>query len=106
MSKNKRGGGSSAMEKKRYQKQKQRKKFPWLFVAFGGVFFIVAAVLFANRNGGDGGATPSIAVDQQKIDYGYVKFGENRQFSVKVINTGNGTLRFKEDPYIEVLEGC
>ena len=106
MSKNNRSGASGAMDKKRFQKQKQRKKFPWLFVALGGVLFIVAAVLFANRNGGDGGGTPSIAVDQQKIDYGYVKFGENRQFAVQVTNTGDGTLRFKEDPYIEVLEGC
>ena len=92
--------------KKKYQKQKQRKQFPWLFVALGGVLLVVAAVLFANRNGGDSGGTPSIAVDQQKIDYGYVKFGENRQFALKVTNTGDGTLRFKEQPYIEVLEGC
>ncbi len=92
--------------KKRYQKQKQRKKFPWLLVALGGVLFVVAAVLFANRNGGDTRGTPSIAVDQQKIDYGYVKFGENRQFAIRVTNNGDGVLRFREQPYIEVLEGC
>ena len=91
---------------KKYRKQKQRKNFPWLFVALGGVLLVAAAFLFANRNGGGGGGTPSIAVDQQKIDYGYVKFGENRQFTVKVSNTGNGNLRFKDKPYIEVLEGC
>jgi hypothetical protein len=45
-------------------------------------------------------------VDQQKIDYGDVKFGVNKTFAIKVTNTGSGTLRFKEDPYIEVLEGC
>jgi hypothetical protein len=45
-------------------------------------------------------------VDQDKIDYGYVKFGETRQFALKVTNTGDGTLRFKEQPYLEVLEGC
>lgn len=90
---------------KKYRKQKQRKNFPWVFVALGGVLLIVAAVLFANRSGG-GGGTPSIAVDQEKIDYGYVKFGENRSFAIKVSNTGDGTLRFKEQPYIEVVEGC
>ena len=52
------------------------------------------------------GGTPSLTVDQNKIDYGYVKFGENRQFALKVSNTGDGTLRFKEKPYVEVLEGC
>ena len=63
------------------------------------------AFFFARQNG-DGGGTSSIAVDQQKIDYGDVKFGVNKTFAIKVTNTGDGTLRFKEDPYIEVLEGC
>jgi hypothetical protein len=91
---------------KKYKRQKQRKNFLWLFVALGGVLLIVAAVLFSNRSGGDSGGTPSIAVDQQKIDYGYIKFGENKSFAIKVTNTGDGTLRFKEDPYIEIVEGC
>ncbi|MCK6583890.1 MAG: hypothetical protein L6Q49_12400 [Anaerolineales bacterium] len=56
-------------------------------------------------NQGNGG-TPSIAVDQQRIDYGDVKFGVNKTFAIKVTNTGDGTLRFKEGPYIEVVEGC
>src|SRR5512138_2218373 len=90
---------------KKYRKQQQGKNFPWLFIALGGLL-IFAAVLFANRNGGGSGGTPSISVDQNKIDYGYVKFGENKQFTLKVTNTGDGNLRFKEKPYIEVLEGC
>ena len=71
----------------------------------GGILLIVAIFFFTNQ-GGDGGGTPSIAVDQQKIDYGDVKFGVNKTFAIKVTNTGDGTLRFKEEPYIEVLEGC
>jgi len=90
---------------KKYRKQKQRKNFPWLFVALGGLL-LLAAILFANRSGADGGGTPFLSVDQSKIDYGYVKFGENRQFALRVTNTGDGTLRFSEQPYIEVLEGC
>jgi hypothetical protein len=93
------------MAKKNQKYRKQRKSFPWLFVALGGGLLLLAAVLFARSNG-DGGGTPSLSVDQNKIDYGYVKFGENRQFALKVTNTGDGTLRFKEEPYIEVLEGC
>lgn len=93
--------------KKRFKRQRQRRNSPWLFVALGGVLLLAAAFLFANRSGGDdGGGTPSIQVDQQKIDYGYVKFGENKSFTLKVTNTGNGTLHFKEKPYIEVLKGC
>ena len=43
---------------------------------------------------------------QQMIDYGDVKFGVNKIFVTKVTNTGDGTLYFKDEPYIEVLEGC
>ena len=85
--------------------KRQRKSFPWSLVAIGGVLLIIAAFFLANR-GGDGGGTPAIAVDQQRIDYGDVKFGVEKTFSVKVTNTGDGTLRFKEEPYIEVLEEC
>ena len=89
---------------KKHKRQKQKQKFPWLFLALGGVFIALAVFLFARD--GDGGGTPSIAVDQQQIDYGDVKFGVEKSFTIKVTNTGDGTLRFKEDPYIEVLEGC
>jgi len=95
-----------AKKNQKYRKQKQRRNFPWLFVALGGGLLLLAAILFANRSGGDGGGTPSLAVDQQRIDYGDVKFGVNKSFAIKVTNSGDGTLRFKEAPYIEVLEGC
>ncbi len=85
--------------------KRQRKPFPWALVAIGGVLLIIAAIFLANQNGGTGG-TPSIAVDQQKIDYGDVKFDVEKTFAIKVTNTGDGTLRFKEEPYIEILEGC
>jgi hypothetical protein len=89
----------------KYRKQHQRKNLPWLLGALGGGLLLVVAILFARYNGA-GGGTPSVAVDQDKIDYGYVKFGETRQFAIQVTNTGDGVLRFKEQPYIEVLEGC
>lgn len=94
-----------AKKNQKYRKQNQRKNLPWLLVVLGGGLLLLATVLFANRSG-DGGGTPAISVDQQKIDYGYVKFGETKSIAVKVTNTGDGTLRFKEQPYIEVVEGC
>ena len=90
---------------KKHKRQKQKQKFPGILLVLGGVFVARAVFLFA-RQGSDGGGTPSIMVDQQKIDYGEVKFGVNKTFAIKVTNTGDGTLRFKEDPYIEVVEGC
>ena len=93
------------MSKKTQKQKKQRKKpFPWLLLALGGILVVIAGLLFARQN--DWGGTPAIAVDQQRIDYGDVKFGVNKSFAIKVTNTGGGTLRFKEDPYIEVVEGC
>jgi len=91
--------------KKKYRQQKQSTNIPWIFVALGGVLLIVAAVLFANRSGRDGG-TPAISVDQEVMDYGEVKLDTPLTFSVVVTNTGDGVLRFKEKPYIEVREGC
>ncbi len=58
------------MSKKR---KRQKKNFPWSLIIFGGILLIIAAFLYANQSG-DGG-TPAIAVDQQVIDYGDVKFG-------------------------------
>jgi len=91
---------------KKHRRQKQKKNFPWMLLAIGGVLLVAAVFIFANQGGGDGDGTPSIAVDQQMIDYGDVKFGVNKTFSIKVTNTGTGTLRFTEQPYIEIVEGC
>jgi hypothetical protein len=89
---------------KKQRRQKQSKSFPWVLLAIGGILIIAA--IFISTNQGGGGGTPSIAVDQQKIDYGDVKFNVEKTFAIKVTNTGDGIFRFKEDPYIEVLEGC
>ncbi len=91
---------------KKHVKHKQKKNSLWVLLALGGVLIFAAIFLFANQNGGDGGGTPKITVDQQKVDYGDVKFGVNKTFAIKVTNTGDGTLRFSEEPYIQILEGC
>jgi hypothetical protein len=93
------------MSKKNKSQKQKKKNIPWLLLALGGILLVIAAFFFVRQNG-DGGGTPSIAVDQQKIDYGDVKFGVEKSFAIKVTNHGDGALRFKEDPYIEVVEGC
>ena len=89
----------------------QQKNFPWPILIFGGILLLVAAFLLATRTGSgsaseNANGTPQIAADPQKIDYGYVQFGNNESFQIRVTNSGTGLLRFKEKPYIEVLEGC
>ena len=93
------------MSKKTKRKRRQ-KSFPWTLVALGGLFIIGAILVFSNSSSADSGGTPVISVDQQNIDFGYVKLNESRSLNIKVTNIGDGTLRFKENPYIEVLEGC
>ncbi len=86
----------------------RRAGIAWPLLMFGGVLLLAAVFVFARQGsaGGASGGAPKIATDPQKIDYGYVKFGNNETFNIKVTNTGNGVLRFDEQPYVEVLEGC
>ena len=49
---------------------------------------------------------PSLRVDQEKIDLGVMKFNQPAEASFQLTNVGDQTLRFSEDPYIEIAEGC
>ncbi len=89
------------MSKKR-QKQRQRQNFPWLLAALGGLLLLAAIFLLGNQDRG----TPVVSVDQESIDFGEVKLDTPLTFSIVVTNTGDGVLRFREKPYIEVREGC
>ncbi|MCX7100124.1 MAG: hypothetical protein NTX38_01155 [Methylobacter sp.] len=93
---------------KRIKREQQKMSTPLLALLIGGVLLVIAAAVFAISGtfNGDGGGTPRLVVDQEKIDYGDVHFGVNKTFAIKVTNTGDGLLRFKEKPYIQVLEGC
>jgi hypothetical protein len=94
------------MSKKTKKKQKrQQQKFPWLIVTLGAVL-VTAAFLFLRPGEDYSDGTPVLSVDQQNIDMGYIKLGEYRTIKIKVTNTGDGVLRFKEQPYLEVVEGC
>lgn len=96
---------SKKYKNKILRKQKQAKqRLIWLVSI--GVLLIATALFVAFGGSSDKSGTPSVAVDQEVIEYGDVKFNTNLTFEIKVTNTGDGTLRFKEDPYIEVREGC
>ena len=49
---------------------------------------------------------PSLRVDQEKIDLGVMKFNQPAEASFQLTNVGDQTLRFSEDPYIGIAEGC
>ena len=92
-------------KKSRRRKQQKRSLNPLIWLMGGGIL-LIAAALFLAFGGGSGGGTPALAVDKQTIDYGDVKLATDLTFEIKVTNTGDGTLRFREEPYIEVREGC
>ena len=96
------------MSKKKRRKQKKAISTPVFILMFGGALLLAAGIIFGlQRIGGDsGGGTPALVVDQEVIEYGDVKFNEPLTFAIKVTNTGDGNLRFSEEPYIEVREGC
>ena len=101
-------------KKQRYKRRQQGRKkqktisTPLFILVAGGALLLVAGILFVLQRTGSNevDGTPILAVDQQAIDYGDVKLNTNLTFEIKVTNTGDGTLKFKEDPYIQVLEGC
>jgi len=49
---------------------------------------------------------PRLKADKEKVDLGAVQLGQTVQVSFKIANVGDKPLRFTEDPYVEVVEGC
>lgn len=102
------------MSKKLKRRRQKRKKSPVLNWAIGaGLLLIAGAVFITARNTNqinpeliEVQGSPAVKVDQEVIDYGYVKLGRNLTFDITVTNVGDQKLRFSEAPYVEVLEGC
>ena len=49
---------------------------------------------------------PSMKVDRGLVDLGDVRLGQAVQVSFRLTNVGDQPLRFLEQPYIEIVEGC
>ena len=98
----------SKKHKSNKRKKQEKSKGALIGLVSGGVLLIAAALFFAfgGSNDANESGTPVLAVDQETIEYGDQHFGTNLTFEIKVTNTGDGTLKFKEDPYIQVREGC
>jgi hypothetical protein len=92
-------------KKYKNRRRPQKKAISPLILLIGGGLLLVAAAMSIVFGNGDAG-TPALAVDQEVIEYGDVKFETDLTFAIKVTNAGDGTLRFKGEPYIEVREGC
>ena len=87
-------------------KMEQNKKLSQILLSLGGLLLLAAAAFIFFQNNDTGGGTPRLAVDQEKIDWGTVKNNTPKVITITVTNTGDGTLRFKQKPYVQVVEGC
>jgi hypothetical protein len=80
----------------------------WLALA-GLLLLLLAALALWSRQPAptvDQPGDPQLVVDRELIDFGEVRLGETVTASFTLTNTGTGTVRFHEAPYIEVVEGC
>ncbi len=50
--------------------------------------------------------SPSLKVDKDNVDLGDEKLGNTVAVTFQVTNIGDQPLRFSEQPYVEVVEGC
>jgi hypothetical protein len=92
--------------------QKPMRKSPsrlaWLLLA--GALVVGTAALLAWRGALPAstttGGAPSLKADKEKVDLGDVRLGQTVSVAFELTNTGAAPLRFREAPYVEVVEGC
>ncbi len=103
--------------KSKYMQKTKSNRGP-LLVLVGGITLLLLAVFFVLRGNTAKSFTPPpnftpqakggghLKVDRDSVDLGNVALGQTVQVSFTVTNTGDQPLQFKEDPFIEVKEGC
>lgn len=93
-------------------RHKPARKLGPVWLALGGILVIGLAFLIYRANQPAPKAqvevkgSPSLKVDKDKVDLGDEKLGNTVAVSFDVTNVGDQPLRFSEQPYIEVKEGC
>lgn len=84
----------------------------WLpLIIVAGLAVIVAAIASSSNAASvkpavEISGAPALKVDKEKVDLGNVKLGQTVEVKFEVTNVGDQPLRFKEKPYVEVVEGC
>jgi hypothetical protein len=103
---------SQKYESKRRKRRRQKNRWIPILLGLGGLVLLILAALALWGNGDETGAaievtgSPSIKVDKEQVDLGEVKLDQPVEVTFQVTNVGDQPLRFEEQPYIEVVEGC
>jgi hypothetical protein len=102
----------SQTKPKKYAKHRKQNT-PWLpiLLAAGGLLLILGAAFAFSQPSKPNAAievtnAPSLKVDQEKVDLGDVKLGVPVKVSFQLTNVGDRPLKFTQEPYIEIQEGC
>jgi len=103
---------SQRITPKRSKKKRQKNRWIPALLGLGGLALLVLVVLSFRSNGSESKAAievngaPALKVDKEQVDLGDVKLDQTVEVSFEVTNIGDQMLRFDEQPYIEVVEGC
>ena len=104
---------SKKKSESRIMREKKRKTISIvIWSILGGALLLLAAFLFFPRQDAsssfisevEGG--PSLKANKEQIDFGDVRFNEFVTASFELTNVGDAPLRFSEQPYVEIKEGC
>jgi len=94
-------------------RKRRRAQRAWLFLALGGALLIGAVFLILRGNQNpqvlaaiEVQGAASLKVDKEQVDLGDVQLGQTVKVSFQVTNVGDQPLRFSDQPYVEVVEGC
>ncbi len=93
---------------------KNKQSIPiWLpLILVAGLALIVVAIVSGNTNAPTAqpavevSGAPALKADKEKVDFGNVTLGQTVEVKFELTNVGDQPLRFKEAPYVEVIEGC
>ncbi len=101
-----------SQKNRRAKQRQQQKRLTSIFFVLGGALLVALAVWAlvvkgtASKAAIEVNGSPSLKADQEKIDLGNVSLGKTVNVSFRLTNVGDQPLRFQEQPYIEVAEGC
>ena len=106
----------SQRKKKRKKGQPPPRRFPWLWLALGGVAVLVVGALALQPWSGDDDESPPVTpqvfgsprlqVDRTTVDEGYVKYDVPVRSTFRLRNVGDQPLNILETPQVELVRGC